>query len=203
MLQQVSLIELESNPAKVTENDSNGQNGRKRRSKRNRVDEPNEERVTKRQRQDGESNSISDRRTRASTTKERESQLKRSCHDLLNEGRASKRPKRNGQNPSLSHETSDAADPTPIGELVTIQPLITQGSGATAARSAKAHSVRHFAPKKTRSEANTPAKVVLDGKARVVKKGRGGGKSSNLSTLSSPPLRRRGTRMRKPPDRFQ
>jgi hypothetical protein len=53
------------------------------------------------------------------------------------------------------------------------------------------------------SEANTPGKGVLDGKARVVKRGRGGGKSSNLSTLGSPPLRRRGSRMRKPPDGFQ
>ncbi len=84
---------------------------------------------------------------RASTAKERESQLKRSRHDPLNEGQASKRPKRNGQNPSL-HETSNAADLTPIGEPVAIQPLTAQDSGATAARSAKVRSIRHSAPKK-------------------------------------------------------
>jgi hypothetical protein len=202
MLQQIHLIELELNPAKVTDNDSNGQNGEKRRPKRNRADESNEERVSKRQRQDGESNSISDRRTRASTATESGSQLKRSCHDSLNEGRASEQPKRNGQNPSLSpHGTSDAADATPIGEPLSIQPPTTQDSGATAARSAKARSIRHSAPKKRRSEAKTPAVVDPGGKARVAKRGRRGGKSSNLSPLGSSP-RRRSTRMRKPPDRL-
>jgi hypothetical protein len=76
-----------------------------------------------------------------------------------------------------------------------------QDSGATVARSAKGYSIRHSAPKKTRSEANAPAKVVLDGKARVAKRGREYGKSSNLSTLHSP--LRRGSRMRKSPDRLQ
>ena len=203
MLQQLPLIELELNQAKVAENGSNIQGGGKRRPKRNRPDESSEERVIKRQRQDIEATPVSDRRTRASTGKERENQLKRSCHDPLNEGRASKRPKRNCQNTRLSpHETPNAADPTPIREPVAIQPLETQDSGATAARSAKARSNHHSVSKDTRSEANTPGKGVLDGKARVVKRERGGGKPSNLSTLGSSP-RRRGARMRKPPDRFQ
>jgi hypothetical protein len=141
---------------------------------------------------EADAGSVLDRRTRASTAKERESPLKRSYHDALNEGRASKRPKRNDQNNSLStYKTSDSADPTSIGRPLSTQPPTTQGFGATAARSAKARSIRHSAPKNTRSEANAPAKVVLDGKARVVKRGRGEGKSSNLSTLGSPPLRRR------------
>lgn len=125
------------------------------RSKRNHADESNGERVSRQQRQDGKSNKDSDRRTRASTTQERKSRLKRSCNNPRNEGRASKRPKRNGQNPSLSpHETSEAADPTPIGEPVAIQPLTTQGSGATAAKRAKARSICHSAPKKIRSKSN-------------------------------------------------
>jgi hypothetical protein len=200
MLQQVPLIELELNPANVAENDSNGQPSGKRGSKRNRTDESNDERVSKRRRQDGE---IPHRRTRRSTTKERESQLKRSCDNSINGGQASKQPKRNGQNHSLSfHETSDGADPTSIGDPVSLQPLSTQDSGATASRSVEARSFRHSAPKKTRSEANTPAKGILDGKARVVKRGRGGGQSSNSSTLGSSP-RRRSARMRRLPDRFQ
>ncbi len=69
MLQQVPLIELELNPAKVAESDSNRRNGGKLRSKRNRADESNKERVSKRQRQDGESNTVLDCRTRASTAK--------------------------------------------------------------------------------------------------------------------------------------
>ena len=208
ILQQVHLIELELNTAKVAENDSNRQNGGRRRSKRNRADESNEERVSKRQRQDGESKPISDRRTRASTAKERESQLKRSCDDSINEGEASKppkQPKRNDQSNSLSpHKTSDVADPTSIGEALSIQTPATEVSGATwatAAKSTKAHSTRHSAPKKARSEANTSAKVVLDRKALVVKRGRGG-KSSNLSTLGPSP-RRRSARMRRPPEMLQ
>ncbi len=54
-----------------------------------------------------------------------ESQLKRSRHDPLKEGRVSKRPKSNSQKPRLSpHETSNAADQTPIGEPAAIQSLI-------------------------------------------------------------------------------
>ena len=54
-----------------------------RRSKRNRADESDEERVSKRQRNDGE---ILDHRRRASTAKERKSRLKRILvsHDRLN-----------------------------------------------------------------------------------------------------------------------
>jgi hypothetical protein len=200
ILQQVPLIELELKPAKVADNDSiQGSIGVQRRSKRNRADESNEDRVSKWQRQDGE---ILDHRTRASTAREREREhrLKSSRHDLLNEGQASKPPKRNGQNYSLSpHEISDAADPTSIGEPLSIQTPIRQDSGASTARSAKARSIRHSAPRKARS--TTAAKVVLDRKARVMKRGRGSGKSSNLSTLGS--TLRRSTWMRKPPNRFQ
>jgi hypothetical protein len=144
----------------VAENDSNRRNSRKRRSKRNHVDKFNKERVTKQQRQDSKSYSISDCRTRASTAKKHKSQLKCSCHDLLNEGQASKQPKHNSQNPSL-YKTSDTTDPTLIGEPLVIQPFTTQDSRATAARSTKARSICYSAPKKTRSEANTPGKVVL------------------------------------------
>ena len=77
ILQQVPLIELELNPATVAENYSNVSNiGMERRSKRNCADESDEEQVSKRQRKDGE---ISDRRTRASTAKERESRFKLDC----------------------------------------------------------------------------------------------------------------------------
>ena len=199
ILQQVPLIELELNQAKVAESDSNRLNGGKRRSKRNHTGESNEGRVPKRQRQDGD---ILNRRTRASTAKERETQLKRSCGGSIRDGQVFKRPKCNDQNNSLSsRKISDAADSTSIGEAHSTQPHIIKGSRITAAKSAKAHSICRSAPKKTRSEANTPARVALDGKARVAKRVRGG-ISSNLSTLGSP-LLRRGTRMRKPPDRFQ
>jgi hypothetical protein len=201
ILQQIPLIELELSPAKVAENTASEENG-KRKSKRNRADISNGERDSKRQRRDGESNSISHRRTRASTAKEREGLLKRSCHEPLYEGRASKQPKRNSQKPRLSpHETSNASDPTPMGEPVSVQPSTTQDSKVTAARRVKSRPICRSAPNKTRSEAKTPAKGVPDGKARVMKRGRGGGKSSNLSALDSS-TRRRNTRMRKPPDRF-
>jgi len=201
-VQQVPLIELELIPAKVAENDSNAGSGGRRGLKRNCADESKEQ-VSKRQRQDGECNPISDRRTRASTAKERESQLKRSRHDSMNQGRPSKRPKHNSQKRSLfPHKTSDAADPTSIGAPLSIQPHTTQDSRATAAESAKARSIGYSPPRKTRSKAQTSVKVVLDSNAQVIKRGRGGGKSSNISTLGSSP-RRRSTRMRKPPDRFQ
>jgi len=197
MLQQVPLIELE---LKVAANDSiRGNIGEQRRPKRNRAHVSHEERVSKRRRQDGE---ISDRRTRASTAKELENRRKHSCHDLLNEGQATKRRKRNGQNHVLRpHGTPDAVDPTSTGEPLSIPTPTTRPSDAPPGRSATARSTRHPYPKKTRSEVKTPAKVVLDGKARVMKRGRRGAKSSNLSTLGSCP--RRSTRMRKPPDRFQ
>jgi hypothetical protein len=66
-----------------------------------------------------------------------------------NEGRASKRPKRNGRNPRLSsHETSDAPDPTLIGDPLSIQNPTPQDSGSTTARNVKARSIRRSAPKK-------------------------------------------------------
>jgi hypothetical protein len=195
ILQQVPLIEFELNPARVAENEISGV-GVQRGSKRSRADESNEERVSNRQRQDGESNLISDRRTRASTAKECESQLKRSYRDSINE--SSRRPKHSGPNYLSPHNTSDAVNPTSIGEPLPTQSAITQVSRATAARSRKARS----APRKTRSEAKAPARVVLDEEARVSKRGRRGGEFSNLSILGSP-LQRRSTRMRKPPERFQ
>jgi hypothetical protein len=197
MLQQVPLIEPELNQAKLAEYDANGRNDDQRGSKRNRADVSIEERVSKRQRQDGESEPISDCRTRISTAEKR-----KSCHDPLSEGQASKRLKRDGQSYLSPHKTSDAADPTPIGETISVQPPITQDSGAIAARSVKTPSLRLSTPRRRRSEATTPAKRVLDGKARVLKKRGGSGKSSNFSNLGSSP-RRRSTRMRKPPDRFQ
>ncbi|KAL5331131.1 hypothetical protein ACEPPN_000660 [Leptodophora sp. 'Broadleaf-Isolate-01'] len=202
VLEQVPLIELELNAAEGAENDSNGRNDGKRGSKRNRAHDSNEDRVSKRQRQDSESTPTSDRRMRASNTTKRESQLKHSYHGSINEGRASKRLKRNDQNHFPPHETSIAADPTPIEDPLSIQPPTTQDSRATATRSVKARSIRRSASNNTRSEAETPAKGVLDGKARVMKMGRWGGKSSNLSALGPSP-RRRSTWMRKPPDRFQ
>ncbi len=201
ILEQVPLIELELNPAVVAENDSNGRNDGKRRSKRNRAEDSNEKPVSKRQRQDCKSNPTSDRRTRTSTTKERESPLQRSCHDPLNEGRASQRPKRNGRNPCLSpHETSHAADPTPIAEPISFHNPTPQDSGATAPRIVKARFIRRSVPNKTSLEAETSANGVRNGKAWVMKRGRGGGKSSILSALGS--SLRRSTRIRKPPDRF-
>lgn len=90
ILQQIPIIERELNHAKVAENDLGGKDaGVKRTSKRDRADESSEGRQAKRQRQDGE---ISNCRTRASTAKERESQLEHSCLDFANQGRAAKRP---------------------------------------------------------------------------------------------------------------
>ena len=170
------------------------------RSKYNRTDESNEERVSKQQKKDGE---ISDCRTHASTAKEHKSRLKHSCQDPLKKEQASKQLRRGSRNCSLSlYGKSDTTDPISTGEPLSIQTPTTQDSGATAARSAKAHSIHHSAPKKTRSKTNILAKVVLDRKAQVKKKRRRYRKSSNLSTLGSPLLQRRGSQIRKPPDRF-
>jgi hypothetical protein len=103
-----------------------------------------------------------------STAEERESQLKRSRPGSISKG---SRPKRNSQNLCLSpHHTSDAADPTSIGEPLDIQPGRSQDSRATLARSAKARSIRHSAPKTARSKAKTLAKVVRDEKPRVTRR---------------------------------
>ncbi|KAH9214444.1 hypothetical protein DL95DRAFT_389417 [Leptodontidium sp. 2 PMI_412] len=202
ILEQVPLIELELGPAESAEIDSNGRNDGKQRSKRNRPDDFSEQQVSKRQRQDGESNSTSDLRTRTSTAKECKSPLKRNCHDPLNEGRAYTRPKRNVQNPCLSpHETSGAPNPTPTGDPCCCQIPVPQNSRVTAPRSVKASSIRCSAPKKTRSEAEAETNGILDGKARVMKGGRRGGKSNNLSALCSPP--RRSIRKRRPRKRLQ
>jgi hypothetical protein len=87
-----------------------------------------------------------------------------------------------------------------MGEPISVQPSTTDDSRVTAARSVKSHPIRRAAPNKTRSEAKIPAKVVLDGKARVIKRGGGAGKSSKVSALGS--SLRRSTRNRKRPDRF-
>ena len=65
ILQQIPLIELELNPAGVTKNDSAQQNGKRRRSlKRNRIDDRNEESVSKRRRQDDENFMLSESKLR-------------------------------------------------------------------------------------------------------------------------------------------
>jgi hypothetical protein len=68
ILQQVPLIELELKAAKVIENDSVEGNGRRRRSlKSNRTNDSNEEPVSKRQRQDGENQTLLENKVRIST----------------------------------------------------------------------------------------------------------------------------------------
>lgn len=66
ILQQIPLIELELNQPKVAENDSGREDGRNR-LKRNPADDLNEERGSKRRREDGGNNALSNHRTRAST----------------------------------------------------------------------------------------------------------------------------------------
>ncbi|TVY64159.1 hypothetical protein LSUE1_G008648 [Lachnellula suecica] len=71
ILQQVPLIELELNPAKVTKTDSIKGKGRHQQSlKRNRADDRNEEPVSKRQKQDGENHTLLESKVRASTVEE-------------------------------------------------------------------------------------------------------------------------------------
>lgn len=184
--QQVSLVELKSNPEKVAENDSSRENGARRKRKRSRANDLNEERVSKRRRHDSDSNLVSDSRTRASTVQGRERQLKRSYHDSADGGQASKRPRYNGQTRNLSsHKTSDPADQTSIGEPLSIQSATPQDSGASAITNAKARSIRH--PTLRVSKARSEAK---EGKAW-------------LRTRDEKVSVRRSTRIRKPPNRFQ
>ena len=65
------MIELELNPAKLTENDSPVRNGRNKRGhKRNRGDDCNEDPVSKRQRLHGESNTLPRSKTYPSSTRD-------------------------------------------------------------------------------------------------------------------------------------
>lgn len=180
ILQQVPLIELE---LKVITNYSIQRNMRVQwRLKRNHTHEFNEERVSKQQRQNDE---ISDCRTHTFTVKKLENQHKHSCNDLLNEEQATKQCKHNGQNHILcSHRTSDIIDSTFTEEPLFISTLITRFFNALTARSATVCAMRHPDSKKTRSEAKTLAKVVLNEKAHVMKREREDAKFSNLSTLS-------------------
>ncbi|PQE09032.1 ankyrin 23 unc44 protein [Rutstroemia sp. NJR-2017a BBW] len=71
ILQQVPLIEIELNQAKVTENNSTDGNGKRQRSfKRNRADDRNEEPASKRLRQDGKNHILLESKTRTSTVQE-------------------------------------------------------------------------------------------------------------------------------------
>lgn len=142
------LIELELNSDKVVSNDVHGGNdGGQRRLQRNRANESNEERVSKRRREDCASNGLPNHRTLASTTPRTfqgssctqrppetvryERQLKRDGHDSTDEGRAPKRPIHNGQ------ATSTAVEPISIRE-----PLFTQSD-----RSQSDHSVAQLPSK--------------------------------------------------------
>ena len=202
ILQQIPLLELELSLSKVPENNASQENPGKRKSKRNRADESDEERDSKRQKQDGERSSISHRRTRAPTAEEPVSLLKRNDHEPPDKRQSTKRRKRDGQTSRVSaYETSKIADFTSIGEPLSVQPSTPDDSRINAARSVNSHHIRRAVPKKSRLEANKPAKVVLDGRARVIKKGRGAGKSSEVSALGS--RLRRSARLSKAPDRFK
>lgn len=179
ILQQIPLIELELNQFKVAKNIEVQQ-----RSKRSCTDESDEERVSKRQRKEGE---ISDRRTHASVAKKLESRPKRSCHTPVYELRSSKQPKCKSQNQYLfPHGTPNAVDPASTGEPLSIQTITIRSSDAPRVGRASARSIHHPALEKTKSEVKSLAKVVLGGNARVMKRGRGSAKSSNLSALSHP-----------------
>lgn len=90
ILQQVPLIELELNPAKVSENDSIEWNGR--RQKRHRAGDQNEEPVSKRQRQTSENHTSLESKTCTSTIKETSStpqpRQSRSSSTLLSKPRS-------------------------------------------------------------------------------------------------------------------
>lgn len=76
ILQQVPLIELELNAAKVIENDSTEGNGRRKPSlKRNRTDDSSGGSVAKRRRQDGENHTLLKKNVRISTVHETSSTL--------------------------------------------------------------------------------------------------------------------------------
>lgn len=201
MLKQIPLIELEMNSANIAEGASTGVRGRLG-LKRNRTVDLDEGRLSKRQRQDGESNPTSPRRTRASTTKDRESQLKLSCYDPFNEGLPSKRPEYNGRSHILSlNGTSQAVDSASIIKPLSTQLPTSQDSAAPTARYAPARSVGHPVRKKMKSQAKAPLNVLVDGKTRVMKRESGGENSANGSTSAL--SLRRSTRTRKPPERFQ
>lgn len=203
MLKQIPLIELEINSANIAKRTSTGVRGR-RGPKRNRTVGLDKGRLSKRQRQDGENNPASPRRTRASTTKDQESQLKCSRDDPFNKERPSKRPKYTGGHILSPDGTSQAFDSPSIIKPLSTQLPTSQDFAAPTARYAPAppaRSMGHPVRKKTKSQAKAPLKVLVDGKTRVMKRERGGENFANRST-SALPLRR-STRTRKPPERFQ
>jgi hypothetical protein len=88
ILQQITLIEIELDQAKVTVNDPDGDNGRKR-LKRHPADDLNE-RDSKRRREDGGNNTLS---THASTVPTASQDPSTQCRDATDEKRTIKRPR--------------------------------------------------------------------------------------------------------------
>lgn len=199
MLKQIPLIELEIKSANIAKRTSTGVRGRQR-PKRNRTVDLDKERLSKRQRQDGENKATSPRRTRASTAKDQESQVKCSPDNQFNNERPSKRPKWNGRIHILSlDETSQAVDSSSI-----IQPLSTQSQdfAAPTARYSTARSMGQLDRKKTKAQTKARSNVLVDGKTRVRKREGGGEKVANRSTSALLSLRR-GTRIKRPAKRSQ
>jgi hypothetical protein len=112
ILQQIPFIEIELNQAKMAENHSGGEDGRHR-LKRNPTGDLNEERVSKRRREDGGNGALSSQRMRApsapTTSQDSSStqqapetaghgeQLKRNCLSETDVGRTTKRRRYSGK----------------------------------------------------------------------------------------------------------
>ena len=190
ILQQIRLIELESNSVNGTGKNSSRPDVRvQRSSKRGRADGTDGERCLKRQRQGSES-SISDCRIHASTANSTERHLKRRQHDSENDLLPFARP----------IKSTPTIDSRSTQESVARRPPTIQGYKPTAPKKAKARSMHYSAPRKIVKEDTMRASNVLLSETRARKASRVNGRSSNHSTLG--PRLRRSTRTRKPPDRF-
>jgi hypothetical protein len=111
MLQQVPLIELESNPPNVAWSGSDRREG-KRRLKRNRPEDLDEEqRPLEQWHDEGDRRSISDQRTHMVSTSQGGERHKCNSHNAIKDDRPSKRPK--NSSPSLhGHTISNPSDLT-------------------------------------------------------------------------------------------
>lgn len=132
ILQQVPLVELESNPPNEARNGSDRRGGR-RMFKRDRPDELDEEqRSVDQWRDEGDRRSSSDQRTHMVSTSQGG---ERHSHNVIDDDRPSKRPKNSGRSLSLhTHTISDTSD-------LTISAGVS-GISKTTARTSKARKVK-------------------------------------------------------------
>ena len=191
ILQQVLLIELELKvkSANGTEKNSGMPNLRvQRNSKRRLSDKNEEERGSKRQRQDHES--WSGYVSTIPTIKPSESHLEGCQHDSRYGTAAFPQPK---ENALISQSRSIRAFD---------EPSTTQNSKPTTLKKAKGRLRNNFAPRKSRKEDKTRADHVLLRDTRSSKPRRENGRAEEFS-LTGPPRLRRSIRARKSPERFQ